>query len=125
VATHRKTEKERQLDDGRVGGGVRGWARSPIIGPQESLVLYKSFNTFCSSCTVILKKTLLCSDEGYEYVLELYDLKADPTEKVSLAESPTHRDQLIQLQAWARELALQMVRSCQPPDGKELPTSRW
>ncbi len=41
VTTHRKIEKERQLADGRGG---RGWARSRIIGPQESLVLYKSFN---------------------------------------------------------------------------------
>jgi hypothetical protein len=38
--THRKTEKERQLDQ-----GGRGWARSRIIRPQESAVLYKLFNT--------------------------------------------------------------------------------
>ncbi len=35
-----RTEKERQLAD---GGGVRGWARSRIKRPQESLVLYKLF----------------------------------------------------------------------------------
>ncbi len=29
-----------------AGEGIRGWARSRIIRPQESLVLYKSFNTF-------------------------------------------------------------------------------
>ncbi len=33
----------------------RGWARNRIIRPQESLVLYKSFNTLwlCTSCCVI------------------------------------------------------------------------
>ncbi len=40
-STHRKTEKETQLSD----GGLRGWAKSRIIRMQESLVLYKSFNT--------------------------------------------------------------------------------
>jgi hypothetical protein len=40
-----QTEKDRQL---RWGG--RGWARSRIIRPQESLVLYKSFNTLCCRC---------------------------------------------------------------------------
>ncbi len=43
-ATHMKTEKERHLPDG-IGG--RGWARSRIIRPQESLVLYKSLNNLC------------------------------------------------------------------------------
>ncbi len=38
-ATHRKTEKGRQVSDWRGG---RGWARSRIIRPQESLTLYKS-----------------------------------------------------------------------------------
>ncbi len=42
-ATHRKTEKERHLADGRAGKG--GWARSRIIRPQKDLDLYKSFNT--------------------------------------------------------------------------------
>ena len=28
-----------------MGEGVRGWVRSRIIRPKESLVLYKSFNT--------------------------------------------------------------------------------
>jgi hypothetical protein len=45
--THRKTEKERQLADGRRG---RRWARSRIIKPQERLVLYKPFNTLWSGC---------------------------------------------------------------------------
>jgi hypothetical protein len=36
----------RQFADGR---GERGWARSRIIRPQESPVLYKSFNTLCPS----------------------------------------------------------------------------
>ncbi len=44
-ATHKKTEKERQLAHW-IGRG-RGWARSRIMGPQESLVLCKSLNTFC------------------------------------------------------------------------------
>jgi len=44
-ATHRKTEKERHLADGRGGG----WARSRIILQQECLVLYKSFNTLCTT----------------------------------------------------------------------------
>jgi hypothetical protein len=33
-----------ELTDGNVWG--RGWARSQIIQPRESLALYKSFNTF-------------------------------------------------------------------------------
>jgi hypothetical protein len=43
-ATHRKSEKERQFAEGRGGRG-RAWSR--IIRPQESLVLYKSFNPLC------------------------------------------------------------------------------
>jgi hypothetical protein len=43
-ATYRNTEKERQLADADGRGGGRGWARSRIIRPQESLVLYNSFN---------------------------------------------------------------------------------
>jgi hypothetical protein len=41
--TDRKTEKERQVADGRGEGG--GWMRSQIIRWRESLALYKSFNT--------------------------------------------------------------------------------
>ncbi len=40
-ATHRKTKKERQ--NGERGGG-EGLAKSLIVWPQESLVLYKSIN---------------------------------------------------------------------------------
>ncbi len=32
-----------------IGEGGRGWARSRILRPQESLVLHISFNTLCSS----------------------------------------------------------------------------
>ncbi len=46
---HKKTEEERQLADKR--GGKRGVARSRIILPQESLVLYKSFNTLWVALT--------------------------------------------------------------------------
>jgi hypothetical protein len=42
LATHRKTEKERQLGERRRGEGV---GRSRIIRPQESLAVYKSFYT--------------------------------------------------------------------------------
>ncbi len=45
--THRKTEKERQLADGR---GRKGWARSRILKPQVRLALYKSFSTLWSGC---------------------------------------------------------------------------
>jgi hypothetical protein len=48
-ATYRETEKERQVDDGRAG---RGGARSRIIRPQESLVIYKSFNIFCCKVSI-------------------------------------------------------------------------
>jgi hypothetical protein len=41
----RKTEKERQVADGRLG--ERGWPRIRIIRPQESLVFYKSLNILC------------------------------------------------------------------------------
>jgi len=50
-----KTEKERQLDDGREGG--EGWARSRIKRPQEeSLILYKSLNALW----VLLTLSILC-----------------------------------------------------------------
>ncbi len=39
-----------EFTDGRWGGGGRGWARSQIIRPQESLALYKSFDTLWSHC---------------------------------------------------------------------------
>ncbi len=42
TGTHRKTEKERQLADGRGG---RGGGRSQIIWRRESLVLYTTFNS--------------------------------------------------------------------------------
>ncbi len=45
---HSKTEKERQIAAGREGG--RRWACSRITEPQESLILYKLFNTrWCNS----------------------------------------------------------------------------
>jgi hypothetical protein len=48
-----KTEKERQLADGRGVG--EGWARSRIIKPQEeSLVLYKSLNALWVLLTLSL-----------------------------------------------------------------------
>ncbi len=40
---HSKTEKERQIADGRGWG--KGSARSRITRPQESMALYKSLNT--------------------------------------------------------------------------------
>ncbi len=43
-------------------GGGRGWGRSQIIWPQESLALYKSFNTLClRPCSILpLRKLFLC-----------------------------------------------------------------
>ncbi len=41
TATHKKTEKKRQVADGWRESGGRGWASSKIIRPQESLVLHK------------------------------------------------------------------------------------
>ncbi len=50
MATHRKTEKERQLADGRRGGGRERVAEEPNHTiAQESLVLYKSFITLWGS----------------------------------------------------------------------------
>jgi hypothetical protein len=51
-ATHRKTDKVRQHADGR---GERGWARSRIVRPRESLVLCKSSNSLClhGGCNVL------------------------------------------------------------------------
>jgi hypothetical protein len=43
-ATHRKTEKERQLADGRGGKGA---GEEPNHMTAKSLVLFKSFNTLC------------------------------------------------------------------------------
>ncbi len=57
--THRKTKKERLLAD---GGGERGWARSKIIRPQESLVLYKSFNIRPGRESRVYCATMLLSD---------------------------------------------------------------
>jgi hypothetical protein len=45
TATHRKTEKERQLADGRGG---RGWGEEQNHTTAESLVLYKSYSTLSS-----------------------------------------------------------------------------
>jgi hypothetical protein len=49
------------------------------------------------------------SDEGYNYVLELFDLQADPYEQVNLAKEPAYKQHLQELQSWARQLALEMV----------------
>jgi hypothetical protein len=49
-ATHKKTEKEKQLAD---GSGGRGWGRSQIIPRRESLVLYKNHSILS---TVLLNK---------------------------------------------------------------------
>jgi len=46
--THRKTEKERQLADGRGRGDVM-WEEPKILRRGENLVLYKPFNTLCRS----------------------------------------------------------------------------
>jgi hypothetical protein len=56
--THRKTEEESQLADGRggVGGGGGwgwGWRRIQIIRPQERLFLYKSLNTLSACCDIL------------------------------------------------------------------------
>ncbi len=44
---HRKTVKYRQFAHERGGKGVGKDSRSRITRPQESLALYKSFNTLC------------------------------------------------------------------------------
>ncbi len=52
ISDTQEQREEGQLADGRWGG--RGWGRSQIIQPQESIVLYKSFNTLCTgyaACT--------------------------------------------------------------------------
>ncbi len=41
----RHTERLRKRDNLLIGEGGMGWARGQITRPQESLVLYKSFNT--------------------------------------------------------------------------------
>ncbi len=54
ISTHGIEDWERETGEGRGGG--RRWARSQIIQPRESLVLYKSFNTLCYK----LYKTAVC-----------------------------------------------------------------
>ncbi len=53
-----KTEKERQLADGR---GEGGWAKSRIIRLHESLVLFKSFNTLCSHVCICISPPPICT----------------------------------------------------------------
>ncbi len=64
-ATQRKTEKERRLADGR-----RGEEGAESIRPQESLVLYKSFNTLWSVLTRLL--TVHCGCQEYKQFLSLF-----------------------------------------------------
>jgi hypothetical protein len=45
IADRQHTGRLRKRDNLLRGEGERGWARSRIIWPQESMVLYKSFNT--------------------------------------------------------------------------------
>ncbi len=52
-ATHRKSEKERQIADGRGG---RGWRRSQIIRRRESLVLYCINHSTLSGPTQLLSE---------------------------------------------------------------------
>ena len=42
-------------------------------------------------------------------MLELFNLQSDPYERVNLAGDPAHSELLRQLQAWARQLALEML----------------
>ncbi len=49
----RHTGRLRKRDNLLKGEGGRGWARSRIIRPQESLVLYKSFNTLWGGGDVV------------------------------------------------------------------------
>ena len=42
-------------------------------------------------------------------MLELFNLQSDPYERVNLAGDPANSEQLRQLQAWVRQLALEMV----------------
>jgi hypothetical protein len=55
-------EKDKQLDYGR------GWATSQIIRPQESLVLFKSFNTLWKQTsrekTEMVRVRLVHENEG-------------------------------------------------------------
>ncbi len=65
-ATYKKTGKKKQLAHGiREGGG--GLRSSPIMRPQESLVLCKSFTTLCprfTTCVIEQNiKSWLCSVE--------------------------------------------------------------
>jgi hypothetical protein len=77
-------------------------------------MLYLFLCLNCIACslpcyTVGGLKPFFFSDEGYDYVLELFDLQADPNERKNLATDPAYRQQLQQLQSWARQLALEMV----------------
>jgi hypothetical protein len=82
---HRKTEKERQIAAGREES--RRWAWSQITEPQESLVLYKLFNTrWCnSSCHAcfyswLRSKCLMTeSTKSYTYVSFPQWKKGSPT----------------------------------------------
>ncbi len=51
--SRRHTGKLRKKDNLLTGGvGGKGWVRSQIIRPRESLVLYKSFNTLCPDLSI-------------------------------------------------------------------------
>ncbi len=68
-ATNRKIEKERQVAN---GSGGRGWTRSRIIRPQESPVLYKSFNTLWVICSAPI-----LSSPTFTLMLRSHILKID------------------------------------------------
>jgi hypothetical protein len=67
--------------------GGRGWARSQIIRTQESLVLYKSFNThwFLASChSWNTKASLLCLEEKFSTKIQIFLSKKSDTDLVQL-----------------------------------------